>query len=109
MGPTAMVVYKKLAGLIAEKNKQQYHTLVEMMPKFFTSTLCHHVSERKQIIFPPSLVPQTPIRAHADGGSGNIVYNVNSGMWRDQSDRLVCRQHYVMHQIIIIMYTGVFT
>ena len=22
-----------------------------------------------------SLVPQTPIRAHADGGSGNIVYN----------------------------------
>ena len=23
----------------------------------------------------PSLMPQTPIRAHADGRSGNIVYN----------------------------------
>ena len=47
-----------------------------------------------------SLVPQTPICTHVDRGSGNIVYQrvvLNSGMWRDQSDRLVCNQHYVMH------------
>ena len=48
-----------------------------------------------------SLVPQTPIRAHADRGSGNIncVQQVvlNSRMWCDQSDCLVCNQHYVMH------------
>ena len=37
----------------------------------------------------PSLVPQAPIREHVDRGSGNIVY-LNSGMWHNQSDRLVC-------------------
>ena len=45
----------------------------------------------------PSLVPQTPIRAHAKSV-------LNSGMWRDQSDSLVCNQHYVS-----TLRSGVFT
>ena len=38
-------------------------------------------------------------------GSDNIVYNeLNSGMWRDQSDRLVCNQHYVSTLITGILH-----
>ena len=58
MGPTATTVYKRLAAMIAEMNNKIYsktiHWLVEMPPKLFTSTLCHHVPQRKQISAPPA-------------------------------------------------------
>ena len=41
--------------------------------------------------------PYPNTRLRMDRGSGNIMYNELSGMWRNQSDRLVCNQHYVMH------------
>ena len=39
-----------------EKDLQQDHTLVEMPPQLLPSTLSHYVSQRKQIIPPPTLV-----------------------------------------------------
>ena len=54
-----------------------------------------HVDNILHCVSVVSYEPQTPIRAYirADRarGSGNME------MWRDQSDRLLCNQHYVMH------------
>jgi len=47
MGLTAVVVFKQLAGMIADRSNQQYSIMMErMLAEVLASSFSHHVLER---------------------------------------------------------------
>ena len=59
MGPTAIVVYKRIATMIAEKKQQtlqQNHPLDEMPYRLFSTEISNHEPTRKPIRLPPASI-----------------------------------------------------